>query len=279
MAVGAADVPGAISEGTVPSSDGVPIRYRVLGQGRPALVFVHCWLCDQHLWDASLGRFTQDYTVVTLDLAGHGASGRDRKDWTIGAFADDVKAVADKLGLERVVLVGHSMGGPVIVEAARRLPSRVAALVPVDTLLNVDERPKPEKVDAFLAEFRADFKGTAEKFIRDYMFVPSSDPELVERIVRQVKSASPEIAVPALNAAWRYDASAGFREIKAPIRGLNGGRYPTSVEANRRYAPQFDAVIMNGVGHYLMLEDPARFTDLLAGILRDVAPPEAAAKQ
>jgi peptidoglycan/xylan/chitin deacetylase (PgdA/CDA1 family)/ketosteroid isomerase-like protein len=64
----------------------------------------------------------------------------------------------------------------------------------------------------------------------------------------------------------------------APIRGLNADKFPTNVEANRRHAPQFDAVIMKGVGHYLMLEDPARFSELLVGILKDVPPPESAPK-
>jgi pimeloyl-ACP methyl ester carboxylesterase/ketosteroid isomerase-like protein len=281
VALAAGVAPDAASnarEGTVPSSDGVPIRYRVMGQGRPALVFVHCWTCDQHFWDASLDRFTRDYTVVTLDLAGHGASGRDRKQWTIAAFADDVKAVVEKLGLERVVLVGHSMGGPVALEAARAMPQRVVALVPVDTLVNVEERPTPEQVDGFLAAFRADYKATAEKFVREYMFVPASPREAIERVVRQATSAPPDVAVAALDAAWRHDARAGFRELKAPIRALNGTRFPTNVEANRRYAPQFDAVIMPDVGHYPMLEAPARFADLLAGILKDIAPPEAGAR-
>src|SRR5262249_39407728 len=146
-ASGAAPTAAAAREDTVPSSDGVPIRYRVLGDGRPALVFVHCWTCDQHFWDASLGRFTRDYTVVTLDLAGHGGSGRGRKEWTIAAFADDVKAVVEKLGLERVVLIGHSMGGPVALEAARKMPQRLVAPVPVDTLVDVEGRPRPEEAD------------------------------------------------------------------------------------------------------------------------------------
>src|SRR5262249_39100323 len=166
---GAAHAAAAVREDTVPSSDGVPIRDRGMGECRPARVFVHCWTCDQHFWDASLDRFTRDYTVVTLDLAGHGGSGRGRKEWTIAAFADDVKAVVEKLGLERVVLIGHSMGGPVALEAARKMPQRLVALVPVDTLVNVEAPPKPEEVDAFLAPFRADSKTAAEKFIREYM--------------------------------------------------------------------------------------------------------------
>ncbi len=64
--------------GTVPSADGVPIRYEVAGQGSPAVVFVHCWTCDRHFWDHAAARLARDHRVVTLDLAGHGDSGRER---------------------------------------------------------------------------------------------------------------------------------------------------------------------------------------------------------
>ena len=130
----------------VRSTDGVPIHYTVQGKGEPALVFVHCWTCDRHLWDGQVPAFARDHRVVALDLAGHGESGRGRKEWSIEAFGQDVKAVADKLGLERMVLVGSSMGGPVILEAARRMPGRVVGLVPVDILKNVDDQMPPDQV-------------------------------------------------------------------------------------------------------------------------------------
>ena len=170
-----------------------------------------------------------------------------------------------------MILVGHSMGGLVAVETARLMPTKLAGLVPVDILLDVEEEMKPEEVVAYLQPFRADFTGAAEKFIRDYMFVPSSDPVLIERVVTQVKAGQPEMAVAALEAAWKYDARAGLREIKAPITAINAEKFPTNLEGNRRYAPQFDAAIMKGVGHYLMLEDPARFTELLLGVVNDMS--------
>ena len=278
-AMGLGSVPDGVREGIASSPDGVPIRYRVAGQGSPAVVLIHCWLCDQHLWDAVVPVLARKHKVVTLDLAGHGGSGGTREAWTIEAFGGDAKAVVDELGLDRVILVGHSMGGLVAVETARLISTRLAGLVstklaglvPVDILLDVEELMKPEEVAAYLKPFRADFKAAAENFIRDYMFVPSSDPVLIERIVTQVQASQPEMAVAALEAAWKYDARAGLREIKAPITAINAEKFLTNREANRRYAPQFDAVIMTGVGHYLMLEDPARFTKLLLGVVNDMS--------
>lgn len=272
IGVSAPNVQG-VGEGVTRSSDGVAIHYHVEGQGSPALVFVHCWACDRHLWDAVVPVFATSHRVVTLDLAGHGESGRDRKAWTIEAYGDDVRAVVEALKLDHIVLIGHSMGGPVIVEAARKMPDRVVGLVPVDTLLDVSQRTTPEQADTFLKPLEADFKGGTEKFIREYMFVPTSDKALVERVVAMAQAAPPEVALPSLRNTWLYDAEGALRDVKAPIHAINGDKFPTNLEAERKVAPQFDAVIMKGVGHYLMLEDPGRFNTLLAGILKALPAP------
>ena len=74
----------------------------------------------------------------------------------MGAFGGDVAAVVERLGLQRIILIGHSMGGDVIVEAARRLPGRVAALVWVDAYKRLGTFRTPEQVQAMVAPFRAE---------------------------------------------------------------------------------------------------------------------------
>jgi pimeloyl-ACP methyl ester carboxylesterase len=74
-------------------------------------------------------------------------------------------------------------------------------------------------------------------------------------------------AIAILKAIFAYDAISALRETKVPIHAINGDRSPTNLEANRKYAPQFDAVIIKDTGHYPMLENPARFNQLLTEIL------------
>ena len=274
LAMALADAPVV---GTVPSADGVPIRYEASGQGSPAVVLIHCWTCDRRLWDHAVPMLARDHRVVTLDLAGHGESGRARKTWTIEAFGEDVKAVVEALRLDRVVLVGHSMGGLVMLEAARRLSGRVVGLVPVDILQNVEDKTPPDQVAAFLAPFRADYKAAAEGFVRKYLFVPGSPPAVIGRVVTAATGAPPAIAVACLEAADSYDAAPAFEALPVPIRAINADLFPTDRAANRRHAPQFDLVLMKGVGHYPMLEDPDRFDGLLARVVRDIAAESAAA--
>src|SRR5262249_39087570 len=102
---------GSVVQDFARSGDGVPVAYDVRGRGSTALVFVHGWCCDRFHWRNQVDAFAPDYRVVAIDLGGHGASGANRKTWDVAALAGDVEAVLRALRLDRVILVGHSMGG------------------------------------------------------------------------------------------------------------------------------------------------------------------------
>jgi pimeloyl-ACP methyl ester carboxylesterase len=268
-AVQAQPKPESKSE-VVNASDGVPIHYSVQGKGDPALVFIHCWACNRHFWDNQVAEFSKTYRVVTIDLPGHGESGKERKSYSVESFGDDVKTVVTKLNLKRVVLVGSSMGGPIALEATRRMPDRVVAIVPVDTLQNVEQKVPQEQLDAVFQQMQADFKGATTNLLNQFFFSPTSPAAVKERIINETISQNPDVVLPILKAVFSYDAARGLREVKVPIRAINADRVPTDVTANRTYAPQFDVVIIKGTGHYPMLEDPARFNQMLAEILRNL---------
>lgn len=254
----------------VNASDGVPIHYSVQGKGEPALVFIHCWACNRHFWDNQVAEFSKTHRVVTLDLPGQGESGQGRTNYSIESYGDDVKAVVTKLNLKRVVLVGSSMGGPIALEATRRIPDRVVAIVPVDTLQNVEQKVPQEQLDAVFQQMQADFKAATTSLLNQFFFSPTTPPAVRERIINETIAQKPEVVLPILKAVFSYDAAPGLRDVKVPIRAINADRVPTNLEVNRKYAPQFDVVIIKGTGHYPMLEDPARFNQMLAEILRNL---------
>ncbi|MEN3329484.1 MAG: sigma-B regulation protein RsbQ [Acidobacteriota bacterium] len=254
----------------VNASDGVPIHYSVQGKGDPALVFIHCWACNRHFWDNQVAEFSKTYRVVTIDLPGHGESGKERKNYSVESYGDDVKTVVTKLNLKRVVLVGSSMGGPIALEATRRMPDRVVAIVPVDTLQNVEQKVPQEQLDAVFKAMQDDFKTATTNLLNQFFFSPTTPAAVKERIINETIAQNPEVVLPILKAVFSYDAAPGLKEVKVPIRAINADRVPTDVTANRKYAPQFDVVIIKGTGHYPMLEDPARFNQMLAEILRNL---------
>lgn len=265
----AADEKGAepaITFDTAISFDGIPLSYEVRGKGEPALIFIHGWCCDRSYWNEQLPHFAQKYKVVSVDLAGHGESELDRKEWTMGRFGEDIVAVVRKLGLDKVVLVGHSMGGPVILEATRRLPDCVIGLVVVDALNDFEEKYSQEFLDKWLANLRSDFSGTVRGHVVKAMFTINSDAALVEKIAADMSSAPPAVGLGEMEKLvdWlNNDLIKVVQEVKAPITCINSDVYPTKVEINQRYAPSFKAKIMSGVGHFVMLEDPNTFNRLL----------------
>lgn len=170
----------------VSSRDGVPISYEIHGSGEPTLVFVHGWSCDSRYWRAQTPYFSKKHRVVILDLAGHGHSGMTRSKYTMSAFGEDVRAVTEATGSRSVILIGHSMGGSVIAEAARLMPDRVLGLIGVDTLENM------------IAPLENDFQTGSRQFIAE-MFSPSTDPQLREWILSDISAAPPPVALSAMN--------------------------------------------------------------------------------
>jgi pimeloyl-ACP methyl ester carboxylesterase len=263
----------APAQGTVKSADGVDIRYEARGSGSPPIVFVHGWSCDRTYWRAQIEHFAKWHQVVAVDLGGHGESGLGRKQWTVESFGADVKAVLDALDLTRAVLVGHSMGGPVILEAFRRASDRIAALVPVDTLFEVGASFGPQEREQFLSPLRADFQAGAGNFVRQWMFTKKSDRKLVERIASDMASAPPDVALSAIESLFDYDEAAALAAVTVPVRLLNADWRSTDLAAARKYKEDVGLAVMPGVGHFLMAEDPEEFNRLLARAIRELTAP------
>jgi pimeloyl-ACP methyl ester carboxylesterase len=252
--------------GVATSRDGIAVRFEVHGAGTPSLVFVHGWSCDRSYWRGQLRPLAASYQTVAVDLAGHGESGVGRRDWTMAAFGDDVVAVVEQLGLGELVLIGHSMGGDVIVEAALRLGERVAGLVLVDTYDTLGAPPTDEELEAFVAPFREDFADATRALVRR-MFTPAADAELAEWVAADMSAAPPEIAVDALGHAVGNERGvlAGLRQLRAPVVAINPDARPTDSQALRRHGVK--TMRVSGVGHFLMMEDPDRFNRLLGEVI------------
>ena len=253
----------------VSSADGVEIVYTAHGGGDPALVFVHCWCCDATYWKAQAPAFAAEHTVVTIDLAGHGNSGMAREEWTVEAYGADVAAVVQALDLERVILIGHSMGGTVNIAAAKRMPDRVIALVGVDTYQNLERSIPKFQQEQFLGSFKADFAATTNAFVRT-MFPQDADSTLVEWVANDMASAPAEIGIGSMEKLLEYEVS-GFKELEIPIYCINSDRYPTEVEAGKRKAYAFSVRLMPGHGHFLHMEDSGTFNELLEDVIEEIA--------
>ncbi len=258
--------PPAEDVSMVSSADGSPIAYGVAGEGDITVVFIHCWTCNHEFWRPQIDHFSREYRVVWLDLAGHGRSGSMRDDYTIQAFGQDVAAVINRVGGDHIILVGHSMGGPVAIEAAKLLGGRVVGVVGVDTFYTPFEWPKSEEqIEAFVKPFKDDFKGTSEKLVRS-MFTPNADPAVVDWVVKQMGTADPKLGVSAMYSIFRWNAENNpdtLKQYAGVLRNINGAPTGKEVELDE------SVILVPHVGHFIAQAKPDEFNRILDTLIAE----------
>jgi len=251
-----------IQKDTVFSFDKEPIVYEKAGAGEKTLVFVHCWSCDKNYWAGQIDYFSKNYKVIAIDLAGHGESGLGRVDWIIENYAKDVKAVIDKEKLDKVILVGHSMGGPVVLAATKLLGDKVKALITIDTFQDIEQKFTQEQLDGFYKSFEKDFITATKEFVKG-LFPENADSTLVLEIAEDMSSAPPNVALASFRSLFKFDEATNFDNISVPVRFINSDKFPTNIESAKRHIKDFDLKIIKGVGHFPMLEKPEEFNKVL----------------
>jgi len=248
--------------------DGLKIHSASAGSGRTTLVFVHGWTCDSTSWAAQVPALAKKYRVLTLDLPGHGKSDspKDGK-FSMDLFARAVEAVRAEAGTDKIVLVGHSMGAPVIRQYAHLYPERVAGLVAVDGPLDVRPFAAAELPPGFPPPLTGpEGRAARENMIRS-MFIPETPPALQEHILKMMLAAPEATAVGAMNSM--FDPAIRWSDVvRAPALTVYAGtaNVPDPAATKELY-PNHDATQLKGTGHFLMMEKPEEFNRLLAGFL------------
>jgi pimeloyl-ACP methyl ester carboxylesterase len=248
------------------SSDGVKISFDVQGEGEPTLIFIHGWSNNRSIWDAQVSHFSERYKVVTIDLPGFGSSGNNRSSWTMASFGGDVATVIKKINPRQAVLVGFSMGGPVVIETANLVPELVAGVVLVDNMQNV-EMTYPPPVITYIDSVYMDLitNPTNEKLVSAGFYKKNPEASF-ERVLAMLKDASRIGWRESLRGYFRWhneDITAALQQCQVPVIAINSDSEPTNVEAFQEYVPSFQAKIVADVGHVIMWDAPEEFNRLL----------------
>jgi pimeloyl-ACP methyl ester carboxylesterase len=213
------------------------------------------------VWADQMAAFDDDYRVIALDLPGHGLSGApDGDTFTVDMYTGAIDAVVNEARLDRIVLVGHSMGVPIVSQYAASYPGRVAALVAVD---GPDLSAPPDAEQAAPPSFD---RAGREAAIRSF-FVPQTSEALREQVLDLMLAPSDERAAAIL--APFFDPSFSFVEpVDVPtLIAIAGNRPPLDTEnlpANATF------VQMQDTGHFLMMEQPDEFNAQLRAFLESI---------
>ena len=248
---------------------GIRLHYKSLGLGTTAVVFVHGLNGDMTLWRGQVPAVDGRVRAIFLDLPGFGRSDKPDVTYSMEYFAGAVAAVVQAAGVQRVVLVGHSMGTPVIRQYYRRFPAKVIALVAVDGPLRSVFGDTAE-TRQFLARFEGvDFAANIGEMFNG-LIGPTADTTVRTAIWHAALGVPQRVAVSALRelvspAIWRDDP------IQVPVLAVMAPRpgwTPEYVSYVKRLAPDIRYEALTGVGHFLMLERPEVFNALLLDFLR-----------
>ena len=246
------------------SDDGVMINYYIKGSKKNALVFVHGYSCSSEYWWPQLEYFSKNYTTIAVDLAGHGKSGLNRKEYSMDAFGDDVKSVIEHLDLDQVVLIGHSMGGPVIVKAAGSLGAKSRLIIGVDTFhdLTTEGIGRFARI-AVNTMFQLFYDSMTKDSIDDF-FIDKTDKDLEDWIRNDALKSPKNISQGTLDALLTMNYPESLSELSIPMIALNARSFrETKLDSNLDTYKDIQIEFMEEVGHFIMLERPNEFNKWL----------------
>jgi len=242
--------------------DGNKIRYYDIGpKKKNALVFIHGWTGNADLWKDSFNAFP-NHRVIALDLIGHGKSDKPKVEYTMDLFARSVDAVLKAAKVDKAVLVGHSMGMPIARQIYRTNPQSVLGIVNVDGLIRAF--PDKNQFEGLLAGLRSDYPKTRDQFVGG-MLAAMKDEDVKLSILNSNQATPDYVGISAISqfgndTLWKTD------QVKVPVLGIfaEGPFWPPDTEAFfRSIAPDLEFHMWKGLTHFLMMEKPKEFNDLV----------------
>ncbi len=241
------------------------------GSGMPPIVFVHGFLCRHQDWRHQVSHFAKDHTVVACDLRGHGETPRGESPMTVETLGGDVAEMLQEEGLTGAILIGHSMGCRIVMEARSQVPNRVAGLVLVDgSRIGVDRTAGQEAFDATVTE--KGYRTVVQGLFEDMFF--GDPPDWKDAALERVFAVPETTGRPLFRALIGWDADSlesTMAGIDIPVLVLQSTTM--DIKRNRRTLAEgevgpFQELILDriagsesetiaGPGHFCMTEAPA----------------------
>lgn len=242
-------------------ADGQHLPVTQNGDGEQSVVLVHGWTCQRRHWQALLAKPPEGVTLLAVDLPGHGeARAVSPAAWTVAAMADCLAEALKEL--ENPIVVGHSMGGAVALELARR--KVVKGVVLVDTFVipygDLDE----ESAKGIESGFYEDFPAAIDNLVANNAG-PDLPADQKAALGKDMASAPSECMLPLWSDLLRWSPDAAFEEITCPIHAINGDLVGDLAKA--RCADHVTEWHQPGTWHFPQMEQPEQFATLFSKVL------------
>jgi len=254
-------------------NNGVNIAFTDTGTNDTTLLFVHGWAINKSYWSNQVAYFGKHYRVVTIDLPGFGKSGKNRDKWGTPQYAGDVDSVIKELDLKKVILIGHSMAGDIVLQAAIDNPEKVIGVVGVDNFKNIGKPEDPkakEEMVAAIAQMRKNFIGVATQWFNQQLFSPTTSPEIKKRVMDDVAQTDTTIAVNAMEQGQDFDELVKLAEANKTLYLINSDVTPTDTSYITAQKLRARVYYTKGTGHFAMIESPEEFNKDLDMVIADI---------
>ena len=256
------------------------IHHVATGAGRPPLVFVHGFACAHTDWDAQVAHLSPRHRTVAVDLRGHGASPGAAEDCSIERYGADVAEVMRALALPPAVLVGHSMGCRVVIEAALQAPAHAAGVILVD-----GSQFSPAMAAMLRERFAApDGYATLVNGIFKEMFTSRSNTDVAASIVARALRLPRPIGEKMMTDLQRYDVGrlthtlaslrvpvmalqATYSNEKRERRTMRQGQTTPYLDMLRADVPSARIEVIADTGHFPQLDESAQTNALIDSFL------------
>jgi pimeloyl-ACP methyl ester carboxylesterase len=231
------------------------------GSGGLPVLFVHSFAGSTAHWLRQLAHLRLHRRAVALDLRGHGQSDAPADgDFRISSLADDVFSVADALGMERFVLVGHSLGGTVAIACASASPQRVAGLL----LAGTPGKSPPDQSAKVLAAMQSDY----DRVTADYwkQLLENAQPAVSAQVGRDMRRVPKEASLSIIRAVFEFDPLPALRSYAGPVWIVTTPHGDTPAALHRQL-PGIPYVMVLRTSHWMQLDKPGEFNQVLDDFL------------
>ncbi len=250
--------------------DGVALFHVEAGSASPPLLLVHGWCCDHAYFAPQFEHFVdKQYRVVAVDLRGHGHSDKPRQNYSMQAFADDLAWLCATLGLDKPIVIGHSMGGIIAFDFACRYPDAVRAVVMLDAAVVLPAGAKaaiPKMVESLRG---SGYREAQRRYVASALFLSTDDQERKTRILDDMSRAPQHVMVSAMEGLHRYDSSLVANDLRAPALYIAADEPQRRADMTRfqRICPNLMFAQTAGSGHFCQLEVPEQVNPMIERFL------------
>ncbi len=247
----------------ITTSDGVRIAYHQVGEGDPAIIFIHGAYSNRRGFGFQEEYFSPNHRCVAVDLRGHGESDKPDEIYTMDRHGDDVAELIRHLGLEKPALVGQSMGGQVIIAAAARHPELVGAIASLDSPSNIPGwHQRHHGPYQHLMTKDGPFRETLIAFL-SAAYLPTDDPTRLGGMAERLAEVPDHVITNSWQGKDNYDPTPTLRRVRCPYLYIDCGQPDLELDLLRDLCPQVVVGKTVGAGHKALQDVPDQINAML----------------